>query len=421
MDKKLSWSTVKMKIGDLVEWDKNPVKLSDKEAADIARSLDKFGLVIPFVANAPLEDGKADLIDGHQRKKVHFANLNGGDAVEVDVRIPSRPLSEKEREELVIRLRKNTGEFDTALLQSFEATDLAEWGFTAKELNEIGFANESMDAEPQIDRAEELREKWGVELGQMWQLGEHRIICGDCTDAAVVARVMGGEKADMVFTSPPYNQGNSKGDLFSHGKRVENLYKHSEDNMSDEDYKEFIFSVLDIISNFISDVHSVVWNVAYNAKSRNLYGKIIFSKKNPFSVLETIVWDKGGSVNLPNVGIYSRRCEFVFVMSLGEKYLTSQTYGNPRWNYWKTKKINQLDGHKATFSLEFAERGISELSVLDSVIFEPFCGSGTCIIAAENLGRRCRAVEISPAYVAVTLERMAEAFPALLIQRVDDD
>ena len=61
------------------------------------------------------------------------------------------------------------------------------------------------DVEPQIDKAEELREKWGVELGQLWKLGEHRLICGDCTDKAVVDRVMGGEKAELLFTSPPYS------------------------------------------------------------------------------------------------------------------------------------------------------------------------------------------------------------------------
>lgn len=60
------------------------------------------------------------------------------------------------------------------------------------------------DPGPQLDKAEELRIKWGVESGQLWKLGEHRLICGDCTDKAVVERVMGGEKAGMVMTSPPY-------------------------------------------------------------------------------------------------------------------------------------------------------------------------------------------------------------------------
>jgi DNA modification methylase len=247
----------------------------------------------------------------------------------------------------------------------------------------------------------------------------HKLICGDCTDPAVVARVMGGERADMCFTSPPYNQGNSSGDLFSHGKRVENLYPHSEDNMTDEQYKDFLFSVLDRFSEIVNELHSIVWNVAYNAKSRSLYGKVVFSDRNPFQIFESIVWNKGGAINLPQVGIYSRWCEFVYVMAKGEKYLTSQEYGNPRWNYWQTTKQNQLREHHATFPIEFAERAVSELSLPSSIIFEPFCGSGTVLVACENLGRRGRGIEISPAYCAVTLERMSTAFPELEIRRME--
>jgi DNA modification methylase len=182
--------------------------------------------------------------------------------------------------------------------------------------------------------------------------------------------------------------------------------------MSEDDYMAFIFSVLDRCAENVNDVHSVVWNVAYNANSRNTYGKIVFSDRNPFSVFETIAWNKGGSINLPQVGIYSRRCEFVFVMARGEKYLTSQLYGNPRWNYWETKKQNQTREHHAAFPLEFAERGIKEFSVDNNIIYEPFAGTGTTIIAAQNLGRRCYAMEISAEYGAVILERFHSAFPS---------
>src|SRR5690606_12689158 len=89
----------------------------------------------------------------------------------------------------------------------FEFDDLLEWGFSEEELTGLEFGGKNEPGEdpgPQIDRAEELREKWGVEAGQLWQLGEHRIICGDCTDPAVVERVMQGEKAGAVVADPPY-------------------------------------------------------------------------------------------------------------------------------------------------------------------------------------------------------------------------
>jgi len=268
-----------------------------------------------------------------------------------------------------------------------------------------------VDTEPQIGRAAELQEKWQTATGQLWKLGNHRLLIGDCTVRENVERLMGGEKIDCVFTSPPYNQGNEWGELLTGVKGNHEMYPSSEnkDDMTEDEYKDFIFSVLDIISFFVSELHSIVWNCAYNAKSRNLYGKIIFSESNPFEVFESIVWNKGGSINLPHVGIYSRQCEFVFVMSKGEKYLTSQEYGKPRWNYWETKRQNQLKEHKATFPIEFAERGISEFSLENNVIFEPFAGSGTTIIAAHNLNRRCFAMEISEKYGAVILERFYTA------------
>ena len=86
--------------------------------------------------------------------------------------------------------------------------DIELTGFDEEEfddmLKELHKGDEVQDAEPQVNRAEELQKEWHTELGQMWQCGEHRVICGDCTDAQVVERLMQGEKADMVFTDPPY-------------------------------------------------------------------------------------------------------------------------------------------------------------------------------------------------------------------------
>jgi hypothetical protein len=109
-----------------------------------------------------------------------------------------------EKANIVANKAGGTWDFDT-LANGFEMDDLLEWGFEPEELGMFPADDVADDPGAQIDRAEELREKWGVSLGQMWALGEHRLICGDCTDAAVVARVMDGEKARLVFTSPPYD------------------------------------------------------------------------------------------------------------------------------------------------------------------------------------------------------------------------
>jgi len=186
-----------------------------------------------------------------------------------------------------IRANKLGGEFDLeALTRDFETAVLIDSGYGQIEIDEIlaelkaGMpSEESKDAEPQISRADELQKEWQVEAGQMWRLPsrtegqEHRLICGDCTDADVVARVMGGGMAEMVWTDPPYG---------------------------------------------------------------------------------VAVGDKN-------------------------KYLNSIAPSN-----------------------RVEENG--------EIILDPFSGSGTTIIAAENLSRQCRACEISPPYVAVTLQRYQDAF-----------
>jgi DNA modification methylase len=421
----LVWTNVTVKLGDLKPWSDNPRMSSKAQAKRLLASFDKFGQVQTVAV-----DPQLSVLDGHQRLSA-LLTIHGAEYA-IDARQSSRPLSEQERKELVISLHAGAvGGWDWDKVSAWDAGDLKGWGMDGDLLkswnNDTNNLKELLkseqpttDAEVDTDRAAELLEKWGVVTGDLWQIGEHRLICGDCTDAAVVARVMDEEKADMVFTSPPYNQGNEWGELLTGKKGNHMMYPESEnkDDMTDDEYTDFIFTVLNRCSEIVNNVHSVVWNVAYNAKSRNLYGKIVFSDRNPFQVFESIVWNKGGSINLPHVGIYSRWCEFVYVMAKSEKYLTSQEYGHPRWNYWETKKVNQLEEHKATFALEFAERGVSELSTSNSVVYEPFCGSGTVIVACQNLSRRCRAVEISPVYVAVALERMSQAFPALEIKRL---
>lgn len=130
------WTTEKIKLGDLVEWENNPVQLSKHDFEQIKISLDKFGLVLPLVANQPArKNGKRRLIDGHQRKTILVYSEMADTETVLDVRVPNRKLTERECDELSIRLRRNTGEFDfDVLANQFDAGDLLDWGFEEFEL-----------------------------------------------------------------------------------------------------------------------------------------------------------------------------------------------------------------------------------------------------------------------------------------------
>lgn len=395
---KINWTLRTFRLDELTDYYKNPRSLSEKEFKQLKTSLDKFGMIDKPIVNL---DSANTIIGGHQRKHV----MESTGAKEIECWIPDRELSEKEVEELNIRLNKNTGswDFDT-LANEFELDDLLDWGFDKGELDLDLWADEAPeDVEPQIDKAEELRVKWGVESGQLWQLGEHRLICGDCTDKAVVERVMGGERADITFTSPPYNAGKTPTEEKS---GTEAKYRDYSDDLSTDDY----FSLL---SSFTNEALSVSDYAIVNIQmlAGNKASFLSYLWKFADRLADIAIWDKQHSQPAMARNVMNSRFEFVLIF--GKDGATRSLPGDFRGtvdNVYSGKPQTKNDLgtkiHAATMPIDFAEWVISNFST--SAVFEPFCGSGTTLIACERLGRKCRAVEISPAYVAVAIQRWVD-------------
>lgn len=250
------------------------------------------------------------------------------------------------------------------------------------------------DVAPQVDKAEELRQKWQVETGQLWQLGEHRLICGDCTDAAVVTRVMGGEKADMVFTDPPYNidYGQIKHPKFRQ-RHIEN------DNLNDVDWAAFCELVIDAIE-------AVTDGCVYVCHAPGPDGRVLASMLDKrLHCSTTIIWNK--DVFTLGRGKYQNKYEpiwFGWVKS-GERFTEARNLTN----VWDVARPKVSEEHPTMKPVELVVMALQHASRSGDSVFEPFSGSGTTIIACEQLGRKCRAVEISAAYTAVALERFLQA------------
>jgi len=169
----ITWSLKTFQIDELTDYSKNPRSLTKQQFEQLKKSLDKFGLIDKPIINA---DEKNTVIGGHQRLRV----LRSENQKSVECWIPSRELDEKEVEELNIRLNKNTGDWDfDTLANNFEVGDLMDWGFTEMELGLYPEEDMPDDVEPQIDKAEELREKWGVKTGNMYGLGAFTV-CPKC-------------------------------------------------------------------------------------------------------------------------------------------------------------------------------------------------------------------------------------------------
>jgi hypothetical protein len=273
---------------------------------------------------------------------------------------------------------------------------LAEWGedeairamFADSEWQEItGEEKPTKDAAPQVDRAAELLDKWQVKTGDLWQIGEHRLICGDCTDAATVERVMMGEKADITFTDPPYGVGLE--------------YGMHEDNPEENESL--------VIRAFSFGPDSKIWTPGLKNLARELI-------REPHAGI--LAWNRKFSVGWPPHGCsWATVWEPVLVTKPKCRKLKTDHF-EYMTDTFKVGDTKLTELHPCPKAIGLWTELLEGLSEQGMVIYEPFSGSGTTILACENLGRKARAIELDPAYVAVALERMSAAFPELEIKRL---
>ena len=229
----LQWTPVKIRLGQIQPWTNNPRMSTKVQAQRLIRSERRLGQ-IQTLAVGPMVDGMFPLYDGHQRVSA-WLTVKTPD-FEVLALQSNRPLTEDERREVAVLLHTATGSWNWDALSGWSAADLREWGMDkdtlsgwksdTKELTELLNSEqaESADAEPQIDRAAELLEKWQVQTGDLWQIGEHRLLCGDSTKREDVERMMGGDEAVFLHADPPYGMGKEKD-----GIENDNLYREKLD------------------------------------------------------------------------------------------------------------------------------------------------------------------------------------------------
>lgn len=262
--------------------------------------------------------------------------------------------------------------------------------------NKLQFGDEPPDApEPQIDKAEELRVKWGVESGQLWQLGEHRLICGDCTDKVVVERVLDIQPEIMV-TDPPYGV---------------NYNPQWRSDAAEEGHLAYAARRIGKVENDDRADWSAAWllfpgDVVYSwhppGATSLVHGKAL--QDSGFELRMQIIWAKS---NFPiSRGDYHVRHEPCWY-AVRKGKTAQRTDDRTQTTLWQINLDKNVDGgHSTQKPLECMERPIRNHSF--TIVYDPFLGSGTTLIACERLGRKCRAVEISPAYCAVAIQRWAD-------------
>ena len=366
------------------------------QAAALKGVLNEVGIAGALLAyRSERQGGALVVIDGHLRKD---AAPQQWPVLVLDVDDAEADYLLATHDPLAAMATADAGALD-ALLSSVQSGDAAVTAMLAELAEDAGLyqpQDDPQDAEPQIDRAEELRVKWGVEPGQLWRLPsrtpgqEHRLICGDCTDAATVAQVMGGQLAQMIFTDPPYGV-----DYDGGMKKREKL----EDDHVGTDIYDRALPVLARAADDLAPLY--LWYADGHAAAAA-------AAAAGYQITAQIIWAKNHAQFVTSAH-YKGKHEPCYY---GHKRNKAARWHGPNneVTLWEYDRSPSNEYHPTQKPVDLGLRAIRNSTQSGDVVLDGFLGGGTTLIAAENLSRQCRAVEISPGYVAVALERYATAF-----------
>jgi DNA modification methylase len=324
--------------------------------------------------------------------------------------IKASNLTEEQQREFIIKDNVGFGEWDwNDLANNWEAEKLQEWG-----LDIPGFEAEVLEAEEDDFAVPETGIETDIVVGDLFEIGNHRLLCGDSTDSDQVAMLMNGEKADIAFTSPPYNAAKNS-HLNGRVKGFDEKYQEKNDAKSDEEYLEFLY--LFTTNTLLFSEYSFV-NIQLLAQNKSVL--IDYQYKMKSVLKDILIWNK--SQCPPNIvkGAFNTKWEYVFCFSDKNK-----TRGFPcKWqgkypNVIETENASgneYADIHKATFPISFPSWVIEKMDFSKSIL-DLFCGTGTTMVAAHQLNRKCYGMELDPKYCQVIVDRMKKLDPSLVIKK----
>lgn len=403
----LAWTTQKRIIDELVPYEKNPRKISDEQLASLKKSLEKFNLV-----EIPAIDTDGRIIAGHQRIKV--MQMLGRGEEEIDVRIPNRKLTDEEYEQYLLTSNAVTGDWDLELLKDFEFDVLQDIGFDHKILDDLwdGTTIEDKVSEPEVA---EVTNEPQTKHGDLIQLGEHRLICGDCTDPEVLKKLCDGKLVDMIASDPPYNL-NVNYDTGIGGKQ--SYGGNVIDNRTEEEYIAFLrMSMKAGLSVSKPNTHVFYWNTEQHIWIlQTLYRELGIDNKR------VCLWIKNG--HNPTPGVAFNKCyEPCVYGTRGKPFLsdhneyteilnTNVANGNKGFediNLWIEKRLPSSEYEHATSKPPaLHERAIKRCTRANDIILDSFGGSGSTLIAAEQLHRKAYLVELETQFCDVICAKYEE-------------
>lgn len=406
---KIVWHTEVKKVKDLIPFGENPRKITKEALEKLKKRIADRGFHDVIVI-----DTKNTILSGNQRKKA----LEQLGITDVTVLIPNRKLSDEERNQVILESNLNDGEWDFEKLKSFDMGTLTDIGF-----NQIDLANiwdEHLEArDDEFDEEKELSKIKvpQTKLGDLIILGSHKLICGSSTDPVVVKRLFGDERASMIYSDPPYNIN------LSYSKGIggkQNYGGNVKDDRTDSEYKEFIKQTLEnALSVAKKDVHVFYWSdQKYIWLIQTLYQEFGIENKR------VCLWLKNSQNPVPTVafnkcyepctyGVRNKPYIAKNIQNLNEVLNKELTTGNNLLNealdhldLWMVKRLAGKDMEHATAKPPVLhQKAIRRCTKPGDIILDSFSGSGSTLIAGEQLKRRVFACELEPIFCDLAIRR----------------
>jgi len=395
-------------IDDLRPDPANPRRISDAELEALTRSLKEYGFVQPVLARR--EDNT--VIGGHQR--LLAARRLGYEEVPAVL----LPISLEQARLLNLALNRISGSWDEELLARLladlnTATDL-DLSLSGFDENELAKLLKSLDLREKRDKPEAFDLDAALEAaraapraqpGELWALGDHRLLCGDATDSAAVSRLLGGKRAAMAFTDPPYNV--SLGD---HGGQQRGARKRrlQNDALSPEAWESFCQGWA---RNLLASVDGAIY-VCMSTKEWPTVSRVLAEEGGHWS--DTLIWSKDRFVL--GRADYQRSYEPIWY---GWREGASHFWCGDRdqGDVWRIERPGASEAHLTMKPLALMEKALENSSRPGDIVADFFLGSGSTLIASERTGRVCYGMELDPHYASIVLARW-EAFSGGKAERI---
>jgi DNA modification methylase len=324
--------------------------------------------------------------------------------------IKASELNEEQQRAFIIKDNVGFGEWDwDALANEWDAEQLDEWG-----LDVPNFDGVELDAVEDDFDAPEGGIETDIVLGDLFEIGEHRLLCGDSTDSDSVAKLMNGEKADMVFTDPPYNIGfeGSMSNKMVNGKKApadsanqrHELIKN--DKMSEEDFYNFVCDVLKEIKIYCKGAYYI----CFGSQTLNQLLQPLLDLGIEYKSI--IIWMKNQAIFSGKD--FKSRYEPIVYGRFNDFFNGARFNEEDIWEFARTQK-NDL--HPTMKPIPLIENALNYSSKEGMKILDLFLGSGSTMVAAHQLNRKCYGMELDPKYCQVIIDRMLKLDPSLSVKR----